>query len=173
MKQRSLLSFLAIAFIVLLTACADDEPIVQPVLLNYWRPISNPNVFLTGAMAAQKLNYDLGQCRCGNTPINVPHQEMGTLIPDRSRLYETAAIRGDVGGGCSTTPDAVLIECMRSRGWEPTSCSGRVATPGGTQCATTIGTLPNYPNDYPYKGAVDGTYGFGGNSPAETRQRVQ
>ncbi len=155
----------------LLGACADDAPRPQAAVLNFWRPISNPNVFLSGGQAAQKLNYDLAQCKCGNTPITVPHQEMGMLVPDQARLAETSALRVDAGTGCSTSPNAVLVECMRWRGWEPSACSGRLHTPGGTQCAVTIGNLPTYPDEYPYKGPLDQSFGDTGTSPAETRNR--
>lgn len=155
----------------LLTACGDDKPMPEPAVLNFWRPISNPNVFLSSGQAAQKLNYDLAQCKCSNLPINVPHQEMQALVPDQGRLAETSAMRVDAGTGCSTTPNAVLVECMRWRGWEPSACSGRLNTPGGTQCAVSIGNLPSYPDEYPYKGPLDEGFGDGGTSPAETRQR--
>jgi hypothetical protein len=169
---RNLLSALfLIVSLCLLGACGDDKPAPQPAVLNFWRPISNPNVFLSSWQAAQKLNFDLAQCKCSNYPINVPHQEMGALVPDQARLAETSAMRVDAGTGCATTPSAVLVECMRWRGWEPSACSGRLNTPGGTQCAVTIGNLPSYPSEYPYKGPMDETFGDTGTSPAESRNR--
>lgn len=170
MLQRLLFSLLLLVTLGILTAC-EEEPVVQPVVLNYWRPISNPNVYLTDSQASEKLNYDLSQCRCGSYPINVPHQEIGIIARDRARMYETSATRMDTPSGCATSPDAVLIECMRMRGWEPTACSGRIRTNGSTQCAVSYGNLNDYPDDYPYKGPLDGTYGNGVASPAEVRQR--
>ena len=171
MFRNAISALLLVAALCGLAACADDKPLPQPAVLNFWRPISNPNVFLGSGQAAQKLNFDLAQCKCSNYPINVPHQEMGMLVPDQARLAETSAMRVDAGSGCSTTPTAVLVECMRWRGWEPTACSGRLNTPGGTQCAVTIENLPSYPDEYPYKGPLDQGFGDGGSSPAETRQR--
>lgn len=157
--------------LVLLSACEDDPP-PPPVVLNFWRPISNPNVYLTDSQSVEKLNYDLSQCKCGSWPINAPHQEIGIIARDKARLFETSATRFDTAdGGCSTSPDAVLIECMRMRGWEPTACSGRIKSAGSTQCATSLGYLNDYPAEYPYRGPLDTTYGNGVNSPAETRQR--
>ena len=171
MLRNVIAALVIIMSLGLLTACGDDKPAPQPVVLNFWRPISNPNVFLASGQAAQKLNYDLAQCKCSNLPITVPHQEMATLIPDQGRLAETSAMRVDVGTGCSTTPNAVLVEGMRWRGWEPSACSGRLNTPGGTQCAVTIDRIPAYPEEYPYKGPLDEGFGDGEASPAETRQR--
>ena len=171
MFRRAISAFLILASLCVLTACGDDAPPPQPAVLNFWRPISNPNVFLSGGQAAQKLNFDLAQCKCSNYPIHVPHQEMGMLVPDQARLAETSAMRVDAGSGCSTTPTAVLVECMRWRGWEPTACSGRLNTPGGTQCAVSIENLPSYPDEYPYKGPMDQGFGDGNPSPAETRNR--
>lgn len=171
MFRNAILALLFIATLGLLSACGDDKPAPQPAVLNFWRPISNPNVFLASGQAAQKLNFDLAQCKCSNYPIHVPHQEMGTLVPDQARLAETSAMRVDAGTGCSTTPSAVLIECMRWRGWEPSACSGRLQTPGGTQCAVTIENIPTYPDEYPYRGPLDETWGDGVQSPAETRNR--
>lgn len=166
-----LTALLLVVTLGLVSGCGDDKPPPQPAVLNFWRPISNPNVFLASGQAAQKLNYDLAQCKCANYPITVPHQEMATLVPDQGRLAETSAMRVDGAIGCSTSPNGVLIECMRWRGWEPSACSGRLNTPGGVQCAVTIDNLPSYPDEYPYKGPMDETFGDGGTSPAETRQR--
>jgi hypothetical protein len=169
MLQKALLALFAV---LLLGACADDAaPIPQPALLSYWRPISNPNVNLGSTQAAQKLNFDLAQCRCNNYPVHVPHQEMGQMMPDVSRLAETSATKIDAGVGCSTSSNAVLIECMRWRGWEPSQCSGRMNTPGGTQCALSIHNLPSYPDEYPYKGPVDQGFGDSNPTPAQIRQR--
>lgn len=162
----ALLTFLAL----LLIGCSDDKPKPIPVVLNYWRAISNPNVLLTMEQAQNKLSYDLAQCKCSNFPLNVPHNETALYAPDIGRLAETAATKADRAGGCSTSPDAVLIECMRTRGWEPTACSGRIATVGGTQCAVSIGTVPPYPDEYPFKNPHDEGFGSIGDSPAEARQ---
>jgi hypothetical protein len=176
MKNKFSLAFVATVFMYLVSACESDVP-MHSYIMNYWRPISDPNVFLNSAQAGQKLNFDVSQCKCSNYPINVPHNEIGVIVPDQARLYETSATRFDVGRSCSTSPDAVLVECMRARGWEPTSCSGRVGTNGtSTQCATTILTLPAYPDEYPYRGPLDtsyygSSYPYGLHSPAETRKR--
>ena len=164
------LLLVALTAAVLLAAC-DDDSYIQPVVLNYWRPISDPNVNLGGEQAHAKLNLDLAQCKCGNYPINVPHNEMGLIQPDRARLSETAATKMDIASGCVTSPDAVAVECMRARGWEPTPCSGRLAVPGGTQCAVNIGNAPDYPEYYPYHGPYDQSFGAQGASPAEERRQ--
>lgn len=165
--QKTLALLLAL---FVLNACGDGRVVSQSYVLNYWRPISGPNVYLPQNQASNKLNYDLAQCKCSNYPLNVPHNEIGSYAPDMGRMAETGAMQSDHGGGCSATPDAVLIECMRARGWEPTSCSGRLATPGGTQCAQSVGAPAAYPDGYPYKGPRDASYGDTGASPAETRQ---
>jgi hypothetical protein len=166
--MKRFLALFALLALTLIAACADDNR----VLLNYWRPISNPNVFLTDVQMHAKLNYDLAQCKCSNYPINVPHNEMAIIQPDMGRLAETGATKRDSENGCITTPGAVLIECMRTRGWEPTACSGRMRTPGGSQCAISIANPPDYPEEYPYHGPYDETFGTQGTSPAEQRQPV-
>jgi hypothetical protein len=173
MQSKSLFVLLAAAFLMLglLAACADDEPRdLYPVILQYWRPIANPNVMMDSSLAQRKLGYDLAQCRCSSYPTNVPHHEMALVAPDQGRLAETSATHVDGPGGCVISPNAVVVECMRTRGWEPTACSGRLNSAGGTQCAlTVIGREVPYPQDYPYRGTRDTSFD-GTASPAEQRQ---
>lgn len=156
-----------------LAACADDtqSPDPFPVILQYWRPIANPNLMMDSSLAQRKVNYDLAQCRCSNYPKNVPHNEMALIAPDEGRLAETSATDIDsIYNTCITSPNAVVVECMRTRGWEPTSCSGRLPTAGGTQCAmAVIGAQVPYPEGYPYKGPRDISFGDS-SSPAEQPQ---
>lgn len=169
--HRSLLSLLAVvAFALTLTAC-ESSPTTYPVVLNFWRPISNPTLLMQPQLAQSKLDYDLAQCKCSNYPINVPHQQLPLIAPDLGRLAETSAIKVDGPyDSCVTSPGAVLMECMRARGWEPTSCSGRMQTAGGTACALTVMPAINYPDDYPYRGPRDTSWDGAASSPAEQRQ---
>ncbi len=162
------LALAALLSLTLLAAC-QDKPVSYSVL-NYWRPIANPNVLMDQSHAQAKLEYDLAQCKCSNYPINVPHHEMAQIVPDQGRMMETAAIKMDNNGACISTPTGVLIECMRQRGWEPTACSGRLETAGGTQCAMSVQPAGDYPRDYPYRGPYDSSFDDSGLSPAEKRQ---
>jgi hypothetical protein len=56
---------------------------------------------------------------------------------DKQRLAQTSVtVMPDEEGTCAQKPALVVTECMRSRGWEPTSCSGRTSLPsGGSLCA--------------------------------------
>ncbi len=154
MVRPFLLALLA-GLVLLATACSngDDDwkPSIYLTAFSYWRPISDPNVFMPQSQAQTKLNHDLAQCRCSNYPMNYPHSEAAVMQPDLGRLAETSATKIDTQTGCLTSPEGVLIECMRARGWEPTSCSGRLNTPGGTTCALATGDVVSYPDSYPYQ----------------------
>lgn len=161
----------------LLSGCdyfTPSKPKAPPMELHYWRAISNPNVLMTMAQAQTKLRYDLAQCKCSNFPLNVPHSEMAAIEPDLGRLAETSATKQDgqvdKASACVTSPSAVLLECMRARGWEPTACSGRLNTSGGVECAVSDHSLPDYPDQYPYKNPQDAGFGSTGDSPAEAKQ---
>ncbi|MBI3419554.1 MAG: hypothetical protein HY053_05430 [Proteobacteria bacterium] len=165
----------AAALLALLAACGSDDddyvPVqLYPAVLSYWRPISDPNVFLSQSQAQNKLDYDLSQCRCSNYPRNYPHADAALMAPDQSRLAETQARMVDIDDGCVSSPEGVLIECMRVRGWEPTSCSGRMTTPGGTTCALAIGDVPAYPNSYPHQNPYNNRF-EDEPAPPEQRQR--
>jgi hypothetical protein len=173
--RSSAIALFFMAALALLSACGTDDSQqtqvqLYPTVLEYWRPISDPNVFMPAAQADQKLNYDLAQCRCSNFPQNYPHYQSAQIAPDLGRLAETQATKVDITGGCVTSPQGVLLECMRARGWEPTSCSGRLNTPGGTTCALSIHDVPANPGAYPYQNPYNESYD-NQPGPAETRQR--
>jgi hypothetical protein len=177
MARFAFLALFAVLFLLGLGACSSDEddyPEVQlyPAVINYWRPISDPNAFLPMTESQTKLNYDIAQCRCSNFPMNYPHSDSATIAPDLGRLAETGATKVDTAQGCATTPEGVMLECMRARGWEPTSCSGRLNTPGGTTCAMAVGQVPVYPENYPYQNPYINTFD-NQPTPAEERQRVR
>lgn len=94
----------------------------------YWKPISAPNVLMNANEAQGKLEFDLQQCKCGNFPKNIPTPIMMKYQPDQQRMVETSRY-----GSCGVN-GAVLAECMRSRGWEPTLCAGRLPTDTGSYC---------------------------------------
>lgn len=94
----------------------------------YWRPISAPNVLMNANESQGKLEFDLSQCKCGNFPKNIPTPIMMKYQPDQQRMVETGR-----NGSCAID-GAVLAECMRSRGWEPTLCAGRLPTQTGSYC---------------------------------------
>ncbi|HVY13359.1 MAG TPA: hypothetical protein VHB73_07330 [Alphaproteobacteria bacterium] len=152
------------------SSSSSAQPRLYPAVMEYWRPISDPNVFMPPPQANTKLNYDLAQCRCSNFPANYPHADSATMAPDLGRMAETGARMVDTQNGCVTTPQGVLLECMRARGWEPSSCSGRLETPGGTSCALSINDVPSYPESYPYRNPYDQSYGDEV-SPPEQKQR--
>ncbi|MGB4101580.1 MAG: hypothetical protein WBK91_06725 [Alphaproteobacteria bacterium] len=119
-------------FVVLLlvSACSDV------VVAQFWRPVGEPNITLGLDNAQTKLEYDLSQCNCGIFPRNVPRSLQGKIDQDQQRLNETSATGEEVKGQCLRSPSRVVGECMRSRGWELTNCSGRMPTAGGASvCA--------------------------------------
>lgn len=111
-----------------LSACA-DEPLH---IAEYWRPISEPNLQMPLERAQKKLDYDLSQCHCGIYPSNVTHSDVVAFSPDQQRIAQTGVVvTPDAEGSCSRQPSLVVSECMRHRGWEITTCSGRVPVAGG------------------------------------------
>lgn len=107
----------------------------------FWRPISEPNLLLPIEKAQQKLEFDLSQCNCGIFPSNVSQPDLIAFQPDQQRYAETSITRTIKGntGQCVQRPSLVVAECMRARGWEVTSCSGRMPlASGGALCAGTI-----------------------------------
>lgn len=114
-------------FAIVLSACNSDQNIAQ-----FWRPISEPNLLLPLDRGQTKLDFDLGQCRCGVYPGNMTHTDIVEFQPDKQRLAETSVIiTPDKRGDCIVQPSLVVSECMRDRGWEVTNCSGRMPLPGG------------------------------------------
>ena len=118
------------ALVLLLAACE------SPNVAQFWRPIAEPNLHLALEDAQVKLEYDLSQCHCGVFPRTYPHSVTEAIDRDRQRLLQTGAAMDDVGGQCVKRPSLVVGECMRSRGWEVTNCSGRMPVAGGgADCA--------------------------------------
>ncbi len=115
-----------VAVVVLLVAC-DNPNIAQ-----FWRPIAEPNLHMNLEDAQVKLEYDLSQCNCGIFPRTVPQSVMENIDRDRQRLNQTAVTKDEVAGQCLQKPSLVVGECMRSRGWEVTNCSGRMPVAGGS-----------------------------------------
>jgi len=100
--------------------------------VQFWRPISEPNILLHSDVLQQKLEFDLGQCHCGIYPTNAAHDDVALFQADKQRLAQTSVtVTPNEDGNCRQTPSLVVAECMRHRGWEPTNCSGRVPVPGG------------------------------------------
>ncbi|HAX91451.1 MAG TPA: hypothetical protein DCY07_04490 [Rhodospirillaceae bacterium] len=103
----------------------------------FWRPISEPNVLMPLEKAQMKLDFDLSQCNCGIFPSNVPQPDLVEFQVGQQRHAQTGYFRsaGDERG-CSEQPSVIVSECMRSRGWELTTCSGRIPlASGGAICA--------------------------------------
>lgn len=123
------------AVVVLLAACE------SPTVAQFWRPIAEPNITMTLEDAQLKLEYDLSQCHCGIFPKTVPQSVMANIDRDRQRLNQTAVTKDEVDGQCLVQPSLVVGECMRSRGWEVTNCSGRMPVAGGG--AVCAGYAPN------------------------------
>jgi len=119
--RRLSLVLLALA----LVACAGPKA-------EFWRPISEPNILLPLERGQVKLTFDLSQCKCGIFPSNVPQSDQVAFEPDKQRLIETGVtITSEDEGSCIQRPSLVVAECMRSRGWEITKCSGRMPLGGG------------------------------------------
>jgi len=117
--------FTGLLLAVSLAACAG--PVVE-----FWRPISEPNSMMTLQKAQSKLNFDLSQCTCGIYPTNVPQPDLVAFQPDQQRMAETSITRtAKPGDKCMQQPSLVVSECMRARGWEVTKCSGRMPLAGG------------------------------------------
>ena len=123
--------FLLSLSLVVLAACGPTS------VAEFWRPISEPNMQMPLDRAQSKLEFDIGQCRCGIFPTNVPQSDLTAFQPDQQRMIETGVFgTNDGGGSCVQRPSLVVAECMRGRGWEVTKCSGRMpAGQGGSICA--------------------------------------
>ncbi len=121
-------------FVVALAACAPSQ------IAEFWRPISEPNLQMPLEKAQIKLDFDLSQCRCGIFPSNVLQPDQVAWQPDQQRMVETGVnITADDHGDCMLRPSLVVAECMRSRGWEITKCSGRMPLAGGgALCTATV-----------------------------------
>lgn len=101
-------------------------------IAEFWRPISEPNLLMSLDKAQQKLDFDISQCRCGIYPTNTARSDVIDFQPDKQRLAETSiTVAPNKDGNCIEHPSLVVTECMRERGWEVTSCSGRMPLPGG------------------------------------------
>ncbi len=129
--SRTALFIVALA----ITACSGPTNVAE-----FWRPISEPNIQLPLHKAQEKLDFDLSQCHCGIYPTNVPQPDLNSFQPDKERLSETSVTIGpNEKGECMQKPSMVVQECMRDRGWEITSCSGRMPLPGGgSLCASYV-----------------------------------
>jgi hypothetical protein len=114
------------AVVLLLAACESPGDIAQ-----FWRPVAEPNLHLMLEDAQVKLEYDLSQCHCGIFPKTVPQSVMAAIDQDRQRLLQTAVTKDEVEGQCLQKPSLIVGECMRSRGWEVSNCSGRMPVAGG------------------------------------------
>lgn len=119
----------------LLAAC--QSLTIGSSTVQFWRPISEPNLLMQSDTLQQKLAFDLGQCHCGIYPANTSRDQAIQFQPDQQRLAQTGVtITPDEDGQCLQKPSLVVTECMRQRGWEPTTCSGRTPLPnGGSLCS--------------------------------------
>jgi hypothetical protein len=117
---------------LVLIGCTQDSTV------QFWRPISEPNLLMPMDELQRKLDFDTSQCKCGIYPANMTHSEISQFQPDKQRLAETGVVvTPDDQGNCIAQPSLVVSECMRGRGWEATNCSGRMPLPGGgSLCAT-------------------------------------
>ncbi len=122
--QRRLLIGL---FVFTLAACGPSQ------IAEFWRPISEPNIQMSLEKAQTKLDFDLSQCRCGIFPTNTVRSNAIEFQPDKQRLTETSVTNtaDEANDDCMLRPSLVVGECMRSRGWEVTNCSGRMPLAGG------------------------------------------
>jgi len=119
--------FAGLLVVLALTACGSGSHVVE-----FWRPISEPNTMLPLEKAQSKLDFDLSQCSCGIYPANIPQPDLVAFQPDHQRMAETSITRtAESGKECKQQPSLVVAECMRTRGWEVTNCSGRMPLAGG------------------------------------------
>ena len=116
-----------------LAACGHDR------IAQFWRPISEPNLEMPLAKGQKKLEFDLSQCHCGIYPANTTRDELIEYQKDKQQLVSTGVtVTPSDSGDCVQQPSLVVTECMRQRGWEPTSCTGRMPlTGGGSLCSAT------------------------------------
>lgn len=122
----------------ILSACGGPSNVAE-----FWRPISEPNLEMPLDQAQKKLDFDLSQCRCGIYPANVTQPDMAGFEPDKQRMAETGiTVTPNDKGDCMQQPSLVVSECMRSRGWEVTNCSGRMPIAGGGALCTAYAVDP-------------------------------
>ena len=124
MPRHLLLALLAFT----ITACGPSQ------IAEFWRPISEPNIQMSLEKAQTKLDFDLSQCRCGIFPTNTVRNDAINFQPDKQRLAQTSVTNTTATNDskdCMQRPSLVVSECMRSRGWEVTNCSGRMPLAGG------------------------------------------
>jgi hypothetical protein len=136
--MRYRLVALSLACAVFVTACSSSPKTIDPSAVQFWRPISEPNILMHAGELQQKLEFDLSQCHCGIYPANSTRDETIKFQSDEQRLAQTSVtITPDEEGDCHQQPSLVVTECMRRRGWEPTQCSGRMPLPnGGSICGS-------------------------------------
>jgi hypothetical protein len=125
--MRRLIAAVALAALV---ACSTYT------VAEFWRPISEPNLLMSQKKAQQKLEFDLSQCNCGIFPANVTPVDQVAFQPDKQRMVETGVTTTADDNECVQRPSLVVAECMRSRGWEVTRCSGRMPLAGGGSLCT-------------------------------------
>lgn len=126
--KRWLLPCLAV---LVLAACGSGN------VAEFWRPISEPNILMPMDQGQKKLDFDLSQCHCGIYPANVPHSDVVKYQSDMQQMAATSmTVAPDEEGQCMQQPSLVVSECMRSRGWEVTNCSGRMPLAGGGSLCT-------------------------------------
>jgi hypothetical protein len=112
-------------FVLALAACSWGSA-------EFWRPISEPNLLMSLDKAQAKLEFDLGQCKCGIYPATVSPTDQVLFQPDKQRLVETGVtVTSEDESDCVQRPSLVVGECMRARGWEVTKCAGRMPLAGG------------------------------------------
>jgi hypothetical protein len=127
-KGSVMVRFMSVVFALMLLVSACDTPARTA---QFWRPIADPNIRLNITDAQVKLEYDLSQCQCGIFPRTVPQSAQSTFDLDKQRLNQTAVVAQEAAGECVKKPSLIVGECMRSRGWEVTNCSGRMPVAGG------------------------------------------
>ncbi len=126
MRRPFFACLVALAALVTLAACGPTH------IAEFWRPISEPNLQMPLEKGQVKLDFDLSQCRCGIFPSNVTQSEQIEFQADKQRLAQTAVtVTSEDHGDCIQRPSLVVAECMRTRGWEITKCSGRMPLAGG------------------------------------------
>ena len=124
---------LALISVLALAGCGPTQ------VAEFWRPVSEPNLQMQQDDAQRKLEFDISQCSCGIFPANVTQPDLMNFQPDKQRYAQTGVtITAEDDGDCIQRPSLVVAECMRSRGWEVTRCSGRMPIAGGASlCAAT------------------------------------
>ncbi len=128
---------LALSLMCALVAACDTFSSGPSSVIQFWRPVSEPNLLMSSDAVQRKLDFDLSQCHCGIYPANASRDDIINFQPDQQRLAQTSVtVVPNADGQCLQQPSLVVTECMRQRGWEPTNCSGRVPVPGGGSLCT-------------------------------------